>query len=670
MTGQSVDEYGSGNQVDIEGRQGTQGDMPGEKPVNITAQFRQAGVETVWDRSELQTPRCGFGELGVCCRNCNMGPCRIDPFGEGAQRGVCGATAEIIVARNFGRMIAAGAAAHSDHGRDVAHALMQAARHPESGYAVKDAGKLRKVAKTLGVAFENRTTADVAADVAQAALAIFGQQEGEIPFVRLAPETRQAQWRRLNIVPRGIDREVVEMMHRTTMGVDHDHRNIMLQGSRVALSDGWGGSMIATELQDILFGTPSPVRGRVNLGVLSRDEVNVVVHGHEPALSEMLVVAARDGELLALAKEKGAKGINLVGICCTANEILLRHGLPIAGNVLQQELAVITGAVEAMVVDVQCIMPSLPELCKCFHTRLMTTSSKGRIEGAFHHEFSEENAYQTAREIVQDAVMNFPNRGAVDIPGESMDLVAGFSHEAITYMLGGTFRGSYHPLNDNIISGRIRGVAGVVGCCNPKVPHDRSHVDLVKELIANDVLVVQTGCSAIACAKAGLMVPESAERYAGKGLAEVCRTVGMPPVLHSGSCVDNSRILIALSEMVKAGGLGNDISDLPVAGAAPEWMSEKAVAIGQYFVASGVFTVFGVGLPVMGSELFLRHLCVEHESMLGGKWAVEPDAHRMAGLMIDHINKKRKALGIDQGRERVLFDMEMRRELAAKEPAA
>ncbi|GAI77515.1 unnamed protein product [marine sediment metagenome] len=244
-----------------------------------------------------------------------------------------------------------------------------------------------------------------------------------------------------------------------------------------------------------------------------------------------------------------------------------------------------------------------------------------------------------------------------------MDLIAGFSHEAINYMLGGTFRGSYTPLNDNVINGRIRGVAGVVGCCNPKVTHDQIHVSLVEELIANDILVVQTGCSAIACAKAGLLIPESAEKYAGKGLTEVCSAVGMPPVLHSGSCVDNSRILIALSEMVKIGGLGEDISDLPVAGAAPEWMSEKAISIGQYFVSSGVFTVFGVGLPISGSDLFCNHVFREFEQIFGGMWGVEPDPGKMAGLMIDHINKKRQNLGISKAKERILYDMEMRREL-------
>ncbi len=639
-----------------------------KKSIDITVNkmlertFEQ-GIETVWDRSDQQKARCGFGEQGLCCRLCFMGPCRINPKGKSPQRGVCGATAEVIVARNFARMVAAGASAHSDHGRGVAKTLMIAAKSPESGYTIKDVNKLKKVAQVFGIDVKDRDKQDIAKDVAERAMAIFGQQEGKIDLIKLAPEKRQNLWHQLKITPRGIDREIVEMMHRTNMGVDHDHRNIMLQASRTALADGWGGSMIATELQDILFGTPSPLRGQVNLGVLSEKDVNIVVHGHEPVLSEMLVEAAQNKELLDMAKSKGAQGINLAGICCTANEILIRHGLPIAGNILQQELSLATGAVDAMIVDVQCIMPSLPEISKHYHTQLITTSSKGKMDDVKYFPFSEKNAIQTAKDIVKLAIMNFPNRGDVDIPKEKMDLIAGFSHEAINYMLGGTFRTSYTPLNDNIINGRIRGVAGVVGCCNPKVVHDLGHVQVVQELIANDILVVQTGCSAIACAKAGFLTPESAEKYAGKGLAEVCRAVGMPPVLHSGSCVDNSRILIALSEMVKAGGLGEDISELPVAGAAPEWMSEKAISIGQYFVASGVFTVFGVGLPVLGSDVFSKYIFNELEKTLGGNWAVEPDPAKMASMMIDHINTRRKNLGIDKDKKRILYDMEMRRDL-------
>jgi carbon-monoxide dehydrogenase catalytic subunit len=431
------------------------------------------------------------------------------------------------------------------------------------------------------------------------------------------------------------------------MGVDTDYRNILRHGVRTALSDGWGGSLIATELQDIMLGSPRPIRAKVNLGVLSKDKVNVVVHGHEPILSEMLVEASREPQMVKLAEDKGAKGIQLAGICCTANEVLMRQGVPSAGTFLQQELAIATGAVEAMVVDVQCLMPSLPEMAKCFHTELITTSPKAHIPGATHIQFDEEHALDVAREILRAAIDRFPQRDQqlVNIPESTMDLVAGFTADYVFEMLGGRFRPSYRPLNNGVIEGRLRGVAGVVGCCNPNVqPVDFGHVEMVKELIRNDVLVVQTGCSAIACAKEGLLTPEAAMQYAGRGLQEICEAVGIPPVLHVGSCVDNSRILIACSEMVREGGLGEDISDLPVAGAAPEWMSEKAVSIGMYVVGSGIFTVFGTPLPVEGSEAVCSYLTGDLKSEVGAGWAWESDPVAAARLMIEHMNQKRAAL--------------------------
>ena len=628
------------------------------------------GVNTVFDRADAMRP-CPIGAAGSCCKNCSMGPCRL-PAPKKAEseedrakrRGVCGATVETIAARNFIRMIAAGAAAHSDHGRGVARTFVEAMNGNAPGYEVKDEQKLLQVALDFGIEITDRSVEEISKDVGEAALAEFGRQDGELHFVKRAPLKRQAVWKEMGVTPRGIDREIVEIMHRTHMGVDMDYENLMIQGTRCAIADGWGGSMIATELQDILFGTPVPVIGRANLGVLKEDEVNVIVHGHEPLLSEMIVMAAQDEEMVKLAKEKGAEGINISGICCTANEILMRHGIPMAGNMLQQELALVTGVVDVMVVDVQCIMQSLPDVAQCYHTEIVTTSSKAKIPGATHIEFSEHDALRSAKEILRKAIENFPNRGSnTDIPDAEMDLVAGFSHETINYLLGGMYRASYRPLNDNIIGGRIRGVAGVVGCNNARTAHDEGHVAMVKELIKNDVIVLQTGCSAMACAKAGLMLPEAAAEYAGAGLAEVCETVGIPPVLHLGSCVDNSRILMAATAMVKEGGLGDDISDLPVAGAAPEWMSEKAISIGQYFVASGVFTVFGVTWPTSGSKELTRLLFEGYEEKLGGMWAFEPDPIEAARLMIAHIDKKRKALGIDKARERVLFDMEMRREL-------
>ncbi len=613
----------------------------------------EEGVKTAWDRVEAQKPQCGFGQLGLCCTVCDMGPCRIDPFGEGAVLGACGANADTIAARNLARKVAVGSAAHSDHGRDVAHTLsLVSGPHSQDGkkgshhhYQVLDEEKLKKVGQEFGIdASQSKET--IVKQLSEKLLQEFGKQDGQLTFIKRAPQKRRKIWEDLNIIPRGIDREVVELLHTTTMGVDNDYKNIINTSMRTALSDGWGGSMIATDIQDVILGSPVPVRGKVNLGVLKKNQVNIVVHGHEPVLSEMAVKACADPELLKLARGVGAEGINLAGICCTANEVLMRHGIPVAGNFLQQELAIVTGAVELMMVDVQCIMPALGEISACFHTRLVTTSPKARFPGVTHIEFKPENAYETAKQIIKLGIENFKNRdkNRVNIPEHEMDLVAGFTKEVVFNMLGGRYRASYRPLNEAIITGRIRGLAGVVGCNNPKQKHDYCHTTLVKELIKKDVLVLQTGCSAIACAKQGLLIPEAAE-LAGKGLREVCEAVGIPPVLHLGSCVDNSRILTAASEIIAEGGLGTDLADIPAAGCAPEWMSEKAVAIGFYFVASGVYTIFG-GSPfaVMGSKNLSDYLTNGLEGVVGARFEFADDPYKMAQLMIAHIDRKRSAL--------------------------
>ncbi|MFA4889600.1 MAG: anaerobic carbon-monoxide dehydrogenase catalytic subunit [Candidatus Omnitrophota bacterium] len=620
----------------------------------VLRKAEEENIKTAWDRMELQQPQCGFGKLGLCCTVCDMGPCRIDPFGEGAQAGVCGANADTIAARNLARKIAVGASAHSDHGRDVAHtlSLISASHQHKPGkshshtYEILDEAKLKNLAEEFGID-TSKSKDEIAKALSGKLLEEFGKQQGELVFTGRAPKKRQELWKKLGITPRGIDREVVELLHTTTMGVDNDYKNLITAGLRCSLSDGWGGSMIATDVQDILLGSPEPIRGKVNLGVLKENYVNIVVHGHEPVLSEMAVKAAQDPELLKLAKKMGADGINLAGICCTANEVLMRHGIPVAGNFLQQELAIITGAVEVMMVDVQCVMPALQETAACFHTKLVTTSSKARFPGVTHIEFSPENAYDTTKEIVRLAVENFANRNKarVNIPKQEMDLVAGFTKEVVFQILGGKYRATYRPLNEAIINGRLRGLAGVVGCNNPRQTHDYFHTTLVKELIKNDVLVLQTGCSAIACAKQGLLVPEAAKIYAGKGLQEICEAVGIPPVLHLGSCVDNSRILTAASQIIAEGGLGEDLSDIPAAGCAPEWMSEKAITIGFYFVASGVYTIFGASpFATLGSKNLTDYLTGEIEGITGAKFDFCDDPLEMARLMVAHIDKKRAAL--------------------------
>ncbi len=596
-------------------------------------------ISTVFSRAAAMAP-CPIGADGACCKVCSMGPCRL--VGK-ATRGVCGATLGTVAARNFARMVAAGVAAHSDHGRDLAFTLIGVADGEAGGYEIRDPAKLYGVAGYLGIPTEDRTDKEIARDVGTKALEQFGQQRGEVTWTARATQKRQKIWRDRRLMPRGIDREIVEIMHRTHMGVDMEAENILDQAMRAALADGWGGSMLATDISDILFGTPGPVQSVANLGVLKDDEVNIIVHGHEPTLSEMIVIACLDPELIEYARAKGANGINLAGICCTSNEVLMRHGIPPAGNFLQQELAIITGSVEAMVVDVQCIMQSLGELVQDYHTELITTSPKAKIPGAVHIELSEHDALSTAKEIVRRAIDNFPDRGKTDIPAVKEGLVAGFSHEYLNYMQGGELRGSFRPLNDAIVSGRIRGAAGVVGCNNVRVTHDDATSNIIRELIANDVLVVVTGCAAHAAAKYGSLSPEMMEK-AGSGLKEVCETIGIPPVIHLGSCVDNSRILTVLTQMATEGGLGEDIDDLPAVGICPEWMSEKAISIGTYFVASGAYVLFGGGSPVSASEQVIQLISAGWESKVGGKLEFYEDWRDIVAKSLEHIDKKRAAL--------------------------
>ncbi len=621
-------------------------------------------VPTVFSRAEAMRP-CPTGAEGACCKLCSMGPCRITGKDKENKRGVCGATLDTIAARNFTRSVAGGSAAHSDHGRDVALTMKAIAEGEMEGVTIKDEVKLARVAGYLGIEAAGKDIKTLAGEVADAALAQFGQQTGELAFAARAPEKRQNLWRKHEVMPRGIDREVVQALHQTAPANDQNVEHLLDAAIRSSLGSGWGGSMLATDLQDCIFGTPVPVRSSANLGVLREDEVNILIHGHEPLLSSLIIEAAHSPEMQALAEKVGAKGVNLAGICCTANETLMRQGVPPAGNMLHQELAIVTGAVEAMVVDIQCIFQGLADAASHYHTLLFSTSPKAKIgQDGQHIDVNEHDPLETATDIVRRAIENFPNRGETHIPTEQTPLVAGFSHEYIRYMLGGKMRASFRPLNDNIINGRIRGLAAVVGCSNARVVQDRGVVNVVRELIANNVLVVVTGCSAITSGKHGLLAPETME-FAGPGLKEVCDAIGIPPVLHIGSCVDNSRILTILAEVVSEGGLGEDISEVPAVAISPEWFSEKALEIGTYAVGSGASVIFGgVGSPVSASPYVVDYMENGWMERFGAGFFFIEESQDIVTKALDLIDAKRTALKIDVPQERVLFDMNMRRELS------
>ena len=607
---------------------------------------KKVGADTWQQRVKNQTPHCKFGEEGICCRICTMGPCRITPK---SPRGICGCDANGIVARNYLRFTAGGAATHSDHGRSICHTLYAA---KEGGnYQVKDPEKLCRIAKEWGIETEGRDIYDVAHEVAETGLMEYGKPFGVQRFLKRAPESRQKIWADQAIEPRAIDREVSQSMHMTHMGCSSLPEALVRQSLRAGLSDGWGGSMMGTEFSDVLFGTPKPVDTTANIGVMEEDMVNIIVHGHDPSLSEMIVFYAQDPEMVALAKEMGAKGINIAGVCCTSNEVAMRHGIPMAGNFLSQENVVLTGACEAIVVDVQCIFPALGPLSKCFHTKFVTTSPIARMPDSDFIEFHEDTAGENAKKIVEMAVRNFKNRNPelVNIPQLKTNATVGYSVEAIKKCLDGVTNshvdetGTTKPLIECVKSGVLRGAVAMVGCNNPKVRPDTAHIELMKKLIANDIIVIVSGCSAQAAAKAGLLSKEAKE-LCGEGLKRVCELVDIPPILHMGSCVDISRMMILASDIAKDWGI--DISQVPVVGCAPEYMSEKAVSIGNYVVATGIETFLGVDPYTKGGPEVVNLLQGEVEDWVGAKFVVELDIEKLGDRMMETIEAKRAALGI------------------------
>ena len=609
----------------------------------------KVGADTWQQRVKNQSPHCGFGEAGTCCRICSMGPCRITPK---SPRGICGCDVHGIVARNYLIFTAGGAATHSDHGREIMHTLHQT---KEGGnYQVKDPEKLIRIAKEWGVETEGKDIYDLAHEMAEVGLLEYGKPFGTQKFIKRAPEHTQELWKKADIEPRAIDREVSQSMHMTHMGCSSLAEALIRQSLRAGLSDGWGGSMMGTEFSDVMFGTPRPIDTEANIGVMEKDNVNIVVHGHDPSLSEMVVYFANDPEMIAYAKSMGAKGITVSGVCCTSNEVAMRHGIPMAGNYLNQENVVLTGACEAIVVDVQCIFPALGPLSKCFHTKFITTSPIARMPDSEFIQFHAETADVSAKQIVKMAIENFKNRKPelVHIPNQKQKARVGYSVEAIKKVLDGVANtqldemGTTKPLIECVHSGVLRGAVAMVGCNNPKIRPDTAHINLMKKMLENDIIVITTGCSAQAAAKAGLMDPVQAKEYCGAGLKRVCELAGIPPVLHMGSCVDISRMMILASDIAKDWGI--NISQVPVVGCAPEWMSEKAVSIGNYVVATGIETFLGVDPYSKGSDEVTRLLQGEDgiKEWVEAKFVVDTDIDSLGDKMIACIEAKRAALGI------------------------
>lgn len=630
---------------------------------------------TVWDRYESMQPQCRFGELGICCTICLQGPCRINPFGKEPSRGICGATAYTIVSRNLLRKIAAGCSAHSDHGRHVAHTMKSLVDGETDAYSIKDEAKLKAVAQRVGIDVDGKETLKLTEELLERVFEDFSRQEHEpLTWLQTTLTPKRLEIAdRCDVLPYNIDASVVEIMHRTHIGVDADPVPLIFDGIKCSLAD-LAGEHISTDLSDILFGTPMLTFTQSNLGVLKKESVNIAMNGHNPVLSEIICDVAE--EMTDAAKEAGAEGINIVGICCTGNELLMRRGIPLATNFASQELAIMTGVLDAMIIDYQCIMPSLGMWTRCFHTRLISTSDLCRQAGDTHIEFNPSSAKEDAKRIVLLAIEAYKNRNEnmIHIPDVKETTCVGFSTEQIEEILSKVSDDPYQYIVDKVNEGKIQGFGALVGCNNVKTCHDLNHLTIAKELIRNDILVIATGCAAGAYGRAGLMSSKATEDLAGEGLKEVLNELGrksgldgpLPPVWHMGSCVDNSRIHDFATKL--ANKMGIDIKDLPVIASAPEDMSEKAVVIGTWLVATGWPTHVGVLPFIHGSPLVVQIAENTARDVYGGYFIFEEDPDEAGRKLVNIVKNRRWKLGIGSDEEVIYWSGDTKAEVFAEKP--
>ncbi|SFR17893.1 anaerobic carbon-monoxide dehydrogenase catalytic subunit [Desulfoscipio geothermicus] len=625
---------------------------------------QEQGVTTAFDRVLAQQPQCQFGYKGICCRFCMMGPCRIKADEGPASRGICGANVWTIVARSVGLMILTGCASHAQHGNHIAHVLHMVSEGHAPDYSIKDVDKLYRVCKKVGIETEGKDNATLARELSELALEDFRRCKGEGDatwITKTVTKDRNEKYRSHYVMPHGIHATISDLVTQAHVGMDNDPVNLVFSAVRVGLAD-LAGKWIATDLSDIIFGTPEPVVSEANMGVLDPKKVNIILHGHNPLLSEMIVAAAR--ELEGEAKAVGAEGIQLSGICCTGNEVLMRQGVPIVTSFSSQELAICTGAVDCMVVDVQCIMPALNTVAQCFGTRLITTSDIVKNPGTMHIDYQEATAMENAKEVIREAIAAFKERGnrPVHIPNVKNKVVAGWSLEAI-FELFKTVNpdNPVRTLNDAILSGELKGVILMAGCNNLKTFQDQAHLEITKAMLKNDVLVISTGCNAQACAKEGLMDPAKVDEYCGEGLKKFYQRIsekanlkyGLPPVLHIGSCVDNSRAAELL--MLMADDLGVDTPKVPFVASAPEAMSGKATSIGTWAVTIGLPTHVGTMPPVEGCDLIYSILTQIAGDVFGGYFILEPDIETSIQKLLNALEYRTWKLGIHR---RVAEDLE------------
>ncbi len=604
--------------------------------------MQDLGIETAFDRFDAQKPQCTFGLAGICCKNCSMGPCKITPK---APRGVCGADADVIVARNILRAIAAGTAAHGARGRESMLALKMAAEG-KVNLPIQGVSKVQAVANIYGIKKDGKTTEQLAKKISRILLedlsrTVPGKHKTLHAF---APKERIKVWKELDILPISSYHEVFESLHRTGTGTDGDWKNIMKQMLRTGVAFAWTSTLATSIAMDCLYGLPERGISKVNLGAIKKGYVNIAVHGHSPLLVKEIVRVGHTEEFNELARQHGAKGIQFYGICCSGLSAMYRYGgvIPLS-NAVGAELVLGTGALDLWVADVQDVFPTIMEVAKCFKTTVVTTSDSTRLPGAEHYALDHDHSNikdieKIAVKIVMRGIESFTERQEipVKIPQYEVEAEVGFSVENITKTFGGL-----EVIGEALKTGKILGIVNLVGCSNPRIVYEKAVLEVAGRLLENNILIMTNGCASFPLLKLGYCSKKALEQT-GDSLREFLAEYDVPPVWHMGECLDNARASAMFNGI--AGKLGIPIKDLPYAFVSPEWSNEKGMCASLAFRLLGINSYHSVYSPTQGSDHVTEFMTTGTQDILGSQMVVNVNHLELADKIIEDFKETRKLL--------------------------
>ncbi len=606
--------------------------------------IRSLPLETAHHRVAAQETKCGFGLQGVCCRLCANGPCRITPD---APRGICGASADTIVARNFLRAVAAGSGCYIHVVENTARQLKNTGLHKDK---IRSEKALNHLAELFGVTGEDKY--DLCVKVADAVLADLyrPEYEGMELVEKLAYAPRVKKWKELGIMPGGAKGEVFNNIVKTSTNLSSDPVEMLVSCLRLGVSTGLYGLQLTNLLNDVVLGDPEIRPAPVGMNVIDPDYINILITGHQHSLFTYIQDRLLDADVVEKAKAVGAKGFKLVGCTCVGQDLQLRgaHYTEIfdghAGNNYISEAVLSCGAIDAVLSEFNCTLPGIETICDELKIKQICLDVVAKKANAEYIPFNYETRQADGDRIIDEIIAAYKaRRGNVPMnlftDHGNKNTLTGVSEGSLKAFLGG----SWKPLIDLIVAGKIKGLAGVVGCSSVAYGHDTLTAELTKELIAKDILVLTAGCSSGGLENIGLMTPEAAE-LAGPSLRAVCKELGIPPVLNFGPCLAIGRLEIVATEIAEE--LGVDLPQLPLVLSAAQWLEEQALADGAFALALGLPLHLGVPPFITGSKLVTKVLTEDMVGLTGGRVIVDGDGKSAANTLEAIIEEKRKALNI------------------------